>query len=89
MKRKLNTTFTAALVLFGVLGSGRLIAQHQKISWGTMDDIRQVTKLATATHVGNNKGRKRSKTQQPVVDLWRLFKNQGDSSAICGECWFS
>lgn len=49
MKRKLNTTFTAALVLIGILCSGKLIAQHQQISWSTMDDIRQVTKLATST----------------------------------------
>lgn len=49
MQRKLNTSFTAALILIGILGSGRLIAQHQQISWSTMDDIRQVTKLATST----------------------------------------
>jgi hypothetical protein len=49
MNRKLNTTFTAALVLWGILGAGRLNAQHQSISWSTMDDIRQVTKLASST----------------------------------------
>lgn len=49
MKNKINTTVTTALVLICILGPLKLNAQHQPISWSTMDDIRQVTKLATFT----------------------------------------
>lgn len=37
---------TMSWVIIWMLGSKQLNAQHQQTSWGTMEDIRQVTKLA-------------------------------------------
>jgi len=47
MKSNLKTIISTTLALFWIVGSINLSAQHQQISWRTMDDIRQVTQLAT------------------------------------------
>lgn len=49
IKINFNAFLTTALALICIPGPFRLNAQHQGIAWSTMDDISQVTKLATFT----------------------------------------
>lgn len=46
MKSKFNKITTTVLILIWIQGYLSLNAQHQQISWSTMDDIRQVTQQA-------------------------------------------
>jgi hypothetical protein len=47
MKSNFKIIISTTLTLFGIVGSISLNAQHQQISCSTMDDIRQVTQMAT------------------------------------------